>query len=90
MNLGQSNLCHTGIGLRDAGRPLEVRIGAPGETALVLMAMRVGRYGGWVDRTTAASFLDRLHRAQGDFYAGGSDADLRTLLATASSGTFQE
>lgn len=34
-----------------------------------------------MDRTTAASLLARLHRTQGDFYAGGDGAGLRTLLA---------
>lgn len=33
-----------------------------------------------MDRDDAAECLRRLHAAQGDFYAGGSDAPLRTLL----------
>ena len=35
-----------------------------------------------MNRNTAIGLLDRLHRAQNDFYAGGSDAVLRQLLAT--------
>jgi hypothetical protein len=34
-----------------------------------------------MNRNTAIGLLDRLHEAQNDFYAGGSDAVLRQLLA---------
>ncbi len=34
-----------------------------------------------MEHAIAASLLGRLHRTQGDFYAGGDDAGLRTLLA---------
>jgi len=33
-----------------------------------------------VDHTIAASLLRRLHHTQGDFYSGGDDVGLRTLL----------
>lgn len=33
-----------------------------------------------MDRNVAADLLARLHRAQGAFYAGGGDAELRLLL----------
>src|SRR4051794_12659814 len=33
-----------------------------------------------MDRAVAAAVLDRLHAAQGDFYAGGPAAPLRALL----------
>jgi len=34
-----------------------------------------------VNRETAIGLLDRLHQAQNEFYAGGSEAALRPLLA---------
>jgi ketosteroid isomerase-like protein len=34
-----------------------------------------------VNRDTAIDILDRLHEAQNEFYAGGTDAALRQLLA---------
>jgi ketosteroid isomerase-like protein len=34
-----------------------------------------------VNRDTAIGLLDRLHAAQNEFYAGGSDGPLRQLLA---------
>jgi ketosteroid isomerase-like protein len=34
-----------------------------------------------VDRDAAIALLDRLHAAQNEFYAGGSDAALKQLLA---------
>ena len=33
-----------------------------------------------MERETAVALLDRLHRAQNDFYAGGAGADLSELL----------
>ncbi len=33
-----------------------------------------------MDSNVAADLLGRLHRAQGEFYGGGSDAELRALL----------
>jgi ketosteroid isomerase-like protein len=36
-----------------------------------------------VNREVAVSLLERLHAAQGSFYAGGPAAPLRALLATA-------
>ena len=35
-----------------------------------------------MDRDAALGLLDRLHAAQNEFYAGGSGAALRTLLAS--------
>lgn len=35
-----------------------------------------------MDRVAAAEILDRLHRAQGQFYAGGDPDPLRTVLAS--------
>jgi ketosteroid isomerase-like protein len=34
-----------------------------------------------VERATAVAVLDRLHAAQGEFYAGGVDEPLRAVLA---------
>jgi hypothetical protein len=34
-----------------------------------------------VNRGTAIKFLDSLHEAQNEFYAGGSGADLHQILA---------
>jgi ketosteroid isomerase-like protein len=34
-----------------------------------------------VERAAAIAVLDRLHAAQGEFYAGGADAPLRAILA---------
>jgi ketosteroid isomerase-like protein len=34
-----------------------------------------------MNRNTAIRLLDRLHKAQNEFYAGGSDASLQVLLA---------
>ena len=34
-----------------------------------------------MNRGTATALLERLHRAQNEFYAGGGDSELRELLA---------
>ena len=38
-----------------------------------------------MNRDTAIGLLDRLHKAQNDFYAGGSGAALQQLLGDAES-----
>jgi hypothetical protein len=39
-----------------------------------------------MNRDTAIDLLDRLHRAQNEFYAGGAGTELQQLLARASPG----